>query len=49
MNIGDLNRKIYGYNDLGEGEYVENILKSLESQQLEDFYNLDYENKQIKF
>ena len=51
MNIGDLNNKIYGRKDSGEGEYANHILKMIEEQQMQtpefkDFMGID---KEIKF
>lgn len=51
MNIGDLNNKIYGRKDLGEGEYANYILKMIEQQQIQkpEFKNYFGSDKEIKF
>ena len=51
MNIGDLNNKIYGRKDLGEGEYANYMLKMIEEQQMQnpEFKNFIDIDKEIKF
>ena len=51
MNIGDLNNKIYGHKDSGEGEYANYMLKMIEEQQMKntEFKNFINNNKEIKF
>ena len=50
LNIEDLKNKIYGYKDLGEGEYADYMIKSIEAKQIPHLKIEEFdENKQIKF
>lgn len=60
MNISDLNKKIYRYKDLKQGEYADLIMSSIENQDVTNFNvsNFNKENfndrineinKEIKF
>lgn len=53
MNISDLNNRIYGYNDLKEGEYANFMMETIEQQKMInlniDNSNYNEINKEIKF
>ena len=51
LNIEDLNKQIYGYKDLREGEYADYMIKTIEEQQIANlnFKNFNENDNQIKF